>query len=69
MPELYITLAEILEVDSVKPTDRFRDFPAWDSLAILSIIATIGAQYGVYLTAAELQAMVTVEDMEKRLTS
>jgi acyl carrier protein len=55
MNEFLKKIAEILEVESVSDTDDLRAFPQWDSLAVLSVIAMLDANYGVNLRAADLQ--------------
>ncbi|MES2206972.1 MAG: acyl carrier protein [Pseudomonadota bacterium] len=40
-------IADILEVAEVKLTDKFENFPEWDSLAVLSVIAMVDANYRV----------------------
>lgn len=57
--DLYRTFAEALEVDEVRPDDVLSAFENWDSLTILSIIATIGSTHGVNLTAAEVRSATT----------
>ena len=49
-------IAKILEVEKVSDSDDLRAFPQWDSLAVLSVIAMLDAEYGVNLRAADLQA-------------
>ena len=63
MDELFGKLAEILEVDAVKPADVLRDFESWDSLAALSIIAMLDSSYGVRAGAEELKNLKTVGDL------
>ena len=46
-PEFYQKLAEILDVEEVKPEDVLKSFDVWDSLAILSVLAMADAKYGV----------------------
>jgi acyl carrier protein len=53
-------MAEVLEVDSVEAKDVLTEFEAWDSLAVLSIIALADEHYGVTLTATELKNARTV---------
>ena len=57
MHDFLTKLAEILEVAEIKETDALKDFPQWDSLAVLSVIAMLDANYGVNLRAAELNAV------------
>ena len=63
MDEFYAKLAEILELDEVKPSDVLRDFPEWDSLSALSVIAMVNSDYRVTLTAAELKSADTAESL------
>ena len=63
MDELFGKLAEILEVDAVKPADVLRDFESWDSLAALSIIAMLDSSYGVRAGAEELKTLKTAGDL------
>ena len=53
MNEFLKNLAGILEVESVKETDDLKAFPQWDSLAVLSVIAMLDANYSVNLRAAD----------------
>src|SRR4051812_40934498 len=53
MPDFLKKLAEILEVPEVKAGDELKSFPQWDSLAVLSVIAMLDADYGVNLRAAD----------------
>ena len=64
MNELYAKIAEILEVDSLTPDAVLREYPAWDSLAVLSIIAMLGSTYGVNLVAQDLANVATVGELE-----
>jgi acyl carrier protein len=55
MENLLAKVAEILEVDEVKPTDILDDFEEWDSLAVLSVIVMIDSDYHVNLTSKEIR--------------
>jgi len=55
MERFYEKLAEVMDVDAVKESDVLAEFPEWDSLTALSVIAMIGAEYGVDLVAADLK--------------
>jgi acyl carrier protein len=63
MKNLYINLAEILEVDEVQPGAILKEFENWDSLTVLSILAMLGASYGVNLTARDLSQTATSADL------
>jgi acyl carrier protein len=56
-------LADILEVDEVRPEDRLQDFDTWDSLSALSIIAVLGSDYGIQMSAMELRNIRTVAEL------
>ena len=61
MDEFCKKLAEILELDEVKGTDILEDFPEWDSLSVLSVVAMVDAQYRVNLTAKDLKGARTAQ--------
>ncbi len=65
MNELCSKLAEILDVEEVEETDVLIDFLEWDSLSALSVIAMLDADYGVNVTAMELQNVKTVAELGK----
>jgi acyl carrier protein len=61
MDDFYEKIAEILELDTLNPSDELANFPEWDSLSVLSVIAMIGANYGVNLTASDLRGAATAQ--------
>lgn len=69
MGNLFETLAEILEVDEIDPSQPLRDYETWDSLAALSIVASMKANFGVTISTAELQSTKTAADLERLLDS
>jgi len=69
MDDFLTKLAEILEVDEVKPADILQGFENWDSLTSLSVLATLDANYGVNLSTEDLRQMVTVGDLVARVES
>ncbi len=62
-------LASILEIDAVKETDDLKAFPQWDSLAVLSVIAMLDANYGVNLRAADFAPVHSAGDLWKLVSS
>jgi acyl carrier protein len=64
-PEFYQRLAEIIDVEEVKPEDTLKDFDGWDSLAVLSVLAMADAKYGVSIKADEIRAVVIAEDLAR----
>jgi len=59
MDAFYGKLAKVMELDEVKESDVLADFPEWDSLTALSVIAMIGTEYNVNLIAADLRRVGT----------
>ncbi len=55
------SMATILEVQRVELDDNLSNFSAWDSLAMLSIIAMADEEFGVSLTNGEIRNAKTVE--------
>jgi acyl carrier protein len=72
MERLLAKVAEILEVDEVKPTDILDGFEEWDSLGILSVIVMIDSDYHINLTSKEIRNSITGQgllDLVARKTS
>ncbi|HEU4733223.1 MAG TPA: acyl carrier protein [Kofleriaceae bacterium] len=65
MNSFYEKLAEILEVDQVKPGDEIASFDNWDSLGVLSILALADSEYGVTVSGEEIAGMKVVGELEK----
>ncbi len=61
--EFYQKLAEILDVEEVKPENVLKDFDGWDSLAVLSVLALADSKYGVSIKAEEIRSVITVADL------
>ena len=64
MDDFYRKLADILDVPEVKPTDVLGDFPEWDSLSVLSVIALADSDYKVNLHASDLWAIATAGELQ-----
>lgn len=69
MDEFLKKVAETLEVPEVKPGDDLKSFPQWDSLAVLSVIAMLDANYCVNLRAADFAQVQTAADLWKLVES
>ena len=65
MNNFYEKMAEILEVDDVKPSDEVAAFDNWDSLGVLSILALADSEYGVTVSGEEIAKMKVVGELEK----
>jgi len=65
MENLFIKqFAEALErSEEIFMSDEFRSYQEWDSLAILSILASIDEEYSVNINSAQLEKMKTVGDV------
>ena len=61
--EFYERLAEILDLEEVKPGNVLKDFDGWDSLAMLSVLAMADSKYGVSIKAEEIRSVVTAADL------
>ena len=61
-------IAEILEVDSVEMSEELESFEAWDSLAVLSIIALCDDEYGVVLSADEVSSSDTIGGLKNLIS-
>jgi len=68
-------LKEILEIEDreIKLEDNFRDYPEWDSLANLSVMAMIDEEYGVVIENAAFKKIETIAELiseiEKRIVA
>ena len=69
MENLLAKVAEILEVDEVKPTDILGDFEERDSLAVLSVIVMIDSDYHINLTSKEIRSSSTGQGLLDLVTS
>lgn len=69
MEELKIKLAEILEVDDLDVTKKFSDYEEWDSLAGLSILAMLDADYHTSMKAADILAYDSIDSFCKDVIS
>ncbi len=63
MNEVYAQIADIMEVDEVKPDDVLTDFPEWDSLTVLSVIAMLDAKFGINITAMDIRNFKTAGEL------
>lgn len=68
MEKFIENLLEILEEEDVSLNDELESFEAWDSLAILSIIALADEIYGVSLFADEVEKATTVGGLQKLIS-
>ena len=64
MEEKLMKLEEIMELDEgeLKATDVLADYEEWDSIAILSYIALMDAEFHKAVKGADVKNFVTVQD-------
>ncbi len=62
MNELIEKLAEILEIEEVDVNKKFTDYEEWDSLAGLSLIAMLDADYGIAMNNKEILEFNSIKD-------
>jgi acyl carrier protein len=67
--ENFVDSIEGLEPGSVEPDTVMRNLPQWDSLAVLTTVAMIDAEYEVLITTNELADQQTVGDLFKLVNS
>jgi acyl carrier protein len=63
MDHFFEKIADILEVDAINGADVLADFPEWDSLSVLSVIAMVDSDYHVNLTAKEIRDSRTGQEL------
>lgn len=58
-------IAEALEkeVAEISISDAFRDYPEWDSIAVLSVMATLEEAFGLVLSRNDLEKCTTLKDL------
>lgn len=61
MEELVAKLAEILEVENLDINKKFTDYEEFDSLAVLTILATLDSDYNKSMKASEIRGFETIE--------
>lgn len=63
--EFLANLTDALEIEDreIKLEDEFRDYPEWDSLAQLTLIAVLDDEYGVQIEMDDFNGMRTVGEL------
>lgn len=67
--KFYDQLAKILDIEAVKADDVLKDFEAWDSLAVLSVLAMADSTYGASIKADEIRSVITALDLANLVES
>ena len=61
MEELIAKLAEILEVEELDIEKKFSDYDEFDSLAVLTILATLDSDYNKVMKASDIRGFESIE--------
>lgn len=61
MKELVEKLAEILEVEDLDIKKKFTDYDEFDSLAVLTILATLDSDYNKTMKASDIRGFESIE--------
>ena len=61
MEELVAKLAMILEVEKLDLAKKFTDYDEFDSLAALTILATLDSDYGKAMRVVDLRNYASIE--------
>ena len=67
MEELISKLAEILEVENLDVTKKFTDYEEFDSLAALTILATLDSDYNKTMKTADIRGFESIESFCKEV--
>ena len=65
MEEALAWIADLFEepVENIQPETLKEDIPAWDSLGVLALMASLDEDFGILLTEEEMQALEKVNDI------
>jgi acyl carrier protein len=69
MDEFLKEMADILDEESVNEGDRLDGFEAWDSLAVLSVIAMADSRYRAVFSAQQIRTAGTLGDLYRLLSA
>lgn len=69
MEDLIQKLADILEVDDLDITKKFKDYDEWDSLSSLSVMALLDSDYNLSMRGKEIEAFESIEAFCKEVLS
>ena len=56
-------LLDIFEVEAISENDVLKDFDSWDSLTLLTLIATVDSEFGFAMSASDLNELDTIKDL------
>lgn len=63
--QFLLNFKDALEIEGreIAFTENFREFPEWDSIGQLSVIAMVDEEYGVVIDGKIFKELVTVDDL------
>lgn len=58
-------IKEVLEIEdrALSMNDVFREYPEWDSLAYLSLLAMLDEEYDCQIESDDFKKLITIEDL------
>lgn len=67
--KLFNLLKEALEIEDreLSVDDNFKEFPEWDSLGQLSVIAALDEEFGVVIEGSEFAGISTIGELLKKI--
>jgi acyl carrier protein len=71
MNEFLLKLEDLFEMQSgsILPSDIFRDYDSWDSLALLSLMAMLEDEYGKTIPREDFEKLNTIGDLYNYIIS
>jgi acyl carrier protein len=65
MDEAIAWIADLFEepAENIQPETLKEDIPAWDSLGVLALMASLDEEFGILLTEEEMQELEKVNDI------
>jgi len=69
--EALIWVADLFEepVEDIQPETLREDIPAWDSLGVLTLMASLDEDFDILLTDEEMQGLQKIDDIFEILRS
>jgi acyl carrier protein len=69
--QLLELLEDVFEMDSeiMNLEDAFKDYDSWDSLTLLSLIATIHDEFDVSLSNNDIEELNTIKDILDKINN
>ncbi|WP_273276748.1 acyl carrier protein [Maribacter polysiphoniae] len=69
MEKFLPTMIEFLEVENVELNDSLSSFESWDSMTVLMVIDFSNSEYGVTLSADEIENTETIKGLKELIES